>query len=95
MNIRELRNALNKLEAIHGDVGDVMVYYRQDYDSDVREIGVIEEDLYEEDNKTLFSVSLLAQDSRRGVEDEEDFSDADTRTAEEIAYNLESRGGLG
>tara|TARA_R100000458_G_C8255007_1_gene231247 strand:+ start:849 stop:1046 length:198 start_codon:yes stop_codon:yes gene_type:complete len=59
MNVKQLRTHLDKLEADHGDIDDVVVYYRHSYDSDPRDCEVVEEDLFEEDNKTLYSIAIL------------------------------------
>ena len=59
MKVKQIRNYLDELESKHGDIDDVFVYYRHDYDSDLMELKFLEEDLFEEDNKTLYSVTLL------------------------------------
>ena len=73
MKVKELRDYLNELESDHGDIDDVVVYYRHNYDSDLRVLKFLEEDLFEKDNKTLYSVALLT-DNTPPVPDYEGYS---------------------
>lgn len=59
MNVKQLRTHLNELESVHGNIDDVVLYYRHSHDSDVSDCEVVEEDLFEEDNKTLHSIAIL------------------------------------
>jgi len=63
MNIKELKTILNELETTHGNIDRVEILFRFNRDSDIRVCNYLEEDLYEEDNKTLHSVCFLEQDS--------------------------------
>lgn len=62
MNIKELKTILNELESSHGNIDQVEILFRFNRDSDIRVCNYLEEDLFEEDNKTLHSVCFLEQD---------------------------------
>jgi len=62
MTIKELKTILNELEATHGNIDEVELLFRFNRDSDIRSCNFLEEDLFQEDNKTLHSICFLEQD---------------------------------
>ena len=62
MKIKELKEAIQKLEECHGDIDEVCINFRRCSNSDVNPCNVLEEDLFLQDNKTLDSVCFLTEE---------------------------------
>ena len=59
MNIKELKQAIEKMEEVHGNMDEVKVLYRDGYDSDPVKIEACEEDRFKKDNSTLDTIVLV------------------------------------
>ena len=59
MNIKELKQAIEQMEEIHGNMDDVKVLYRDGYDSDPVTIVACEEDRFKEDNARPDTIVLV------------------------------------
>jgi hypothetical protein len=57
----QLRQFLNEIEADGNDLSLIEINFRHDEDSDVIPLGLVFEDLHDEDNNTLTSIVLQAQ----------------------------------
>jgi hypothetical protein len=64
MKAKALLQFLTELENQGNDLARIDILYREDLDSDVREINFVEEDLYDEQsNSVLQSIVLLTDNS--------------------------------
>ena len=59
MNIKELKQAIEKMEEVHGNMDEVKVLYRDGYDSDPVKIAACEEDRFKKHNSTLDTIVLV------------------------------------
>lgn len=59
MKISKLKEIIKRLEKFHGNIDDVSLNFREDYDSDPILLSDLSEDLYKDDNLTLDSLTFL------------------------------------
>ena len=64
MKAKALLQFLTELEKQGNDLARIDILYREDLDSDVREINFVEEDLYDEQSNSVLQSIVLLTDNQ-------------------------------